>query len=86
MHCTALRCTLLYTSRILSVLLSEWSISLICYFNRRHIEDFLNKEEGQRYNDMIQRKIQNMVEKRDTEEKIEIAEKQLEALSFEILV
>ena len=54
--------------------------------NPRHIEDLLNKEEGQRYNDMMQRKIQNMVEKRDLEEKIEIAEKQLEALSFEIIV
>ena len=68
------------------MLLSEWNILLIWSSNLRYIEDFLNKEEGQRYNNIIQRKIQNMVEKRDTEEKIEIAEKQLEALSIEILV
>ena len=68
------------------MLLSEWNILLIWSSNLRYVEDFLNKEEGQRYNIIIQRKIQNMVEKRDTEEKIEIAEKQLEALSIEILV
>ena len=68
------------------MLLSEWNILLIWSSNLRYVEDFLNKEEGQRYNNIIQRKIQNMVEKRDTEEKIEIAEKQLEALSIEILV
>ena len=68
------------------MLLSEWNILLIWSSNLRYVEDFLNKEEGQRYNNILQRKIQNMVEKRDTEEKIEIAEKQLEALSIEILV
>ena len=55
-------------------------------YNCRNVEHFLDTEEGQRYSDMIQRKIKTMVEKRELEEKIENTEKQLGSLAFEIIV
>ena len=56
----------------------------------RNIEHYLDKGEGRRFSEMIQRNIKNMVEERDLEEKIRISEKQLGAMkvmeTFEVIV